>query len=532
MAIGARFEHDVGPVGTYFMPENLGSGLAILDYDNDGRLDLFFVQNAGSQSAFRNQLFHQEPDGRFVDVSKGSGLEVAGRGMGAAIGDVNNDGWPDVLVTEYATVRLFLNEHGQRFREISAESGLSNPLWAISACFFDYDRDGWLDLVIGNYLNYDQNRPCLNEAGERDYCGPKTFPGTVSKLFHNRGPQPDEIARFEDVTVSAGLGALSGPALGVVCADFNGDRWMDVFVANDSAPNRLWINSQNSTFKDEAVKRGVAFDALGQPRGNMGIALADVNGDQAFDIFVTHLIEETHGLWMQGPRGLFQDRTGTSGMAQPTWHGTGFGTVVEDFDNDGEPDAAIVNGGVRRNSLQQPDAKTLAAVGSFWAAYAERNQLFANHGNSVFRDISPANEAFSGTARISRGLVWADLNNDGGVDLIVSNIANPARVYRNVAPRRGNWLLVRAIDPALGGRDAYGAEITVRAPGRSWSRWCNPGSSYASSNDPRAHFGLRSAKVLDAIEVLWPDGSAERFAGGEPNRIVVLRKGEGTVQAR
>ena len=529
---GVHFQHDVGPVGSYFMPENLGSGLAVFDYDNDGRLDLYFVQNAGAQSTSRNQLYHQEPDGRFIDVSGGSGLDVAGRGMGVAVGDVNNDGWPDVLVTEYATVRLFLNDGGKKFREVTSDCGLVNPLWAISACFLDYDRDGWLDLVVGNYLAYDPNRPCLNEAAEPDYCGPKSFPGTVTKLFHNRGAQQDGIARFEDVTISSGLGALSGPALGVVCADFNGDRWIDLFVANDSAPNRLWINLQNHTFKDEAITRGVAFNALGQAQGNMGIAIADVNGDLAFDFFVTHLIEETHGLWMQGPRGLFQERTGASGLAQPRWHGTGFGTVLEDFNNDGAPDAAIVNGGVRRNTLQQPDAKTIAAVGPFWAPYAERNQLFENDGHGLFRDISTDNEPFSGTARVSRGLAWADLDNDGGVDLVVSSIANPARVFRNVVPGRGNWLLVRAIDPALGGRDAYGAEITIEAGGRSWRRWCNPGSSYASSNEPRAHFGLGSTASLDAIEVLWPDGTAERFTGGDANRMVVLRKGEGTVKAQ
>jgi len=524
--LGLDFTHDVGAVGQYQMPESVGSGLAFIDFDNDGRLDLYLVQNAGADSTARNRLFHQETDGRFRDVSTGSGLDVAGRGMGVAIGDVNNDGWNDVAVTEYAAVRLFMNEGKGAFREVTHDSGIHNPQWAVSACFIDYDRDGWLDLVVANYIAYDPNRLCYDESGRRDYCGPKTFPpGTVTKLFHNRGTLSGP--RFEDVTTESGIGALPGPALGVVCADFDGDGWPDIFVANDGEPNRLWMNGKDGTFKDEAMTRGIAFSGMGQTQGNMGIGLADVNGDSTFDIFVTHLMEETHALWMQSPRGLFQDRTAASGMARPHWHGTGFGTVLEDFNNDGAPDAAIANGGVRRNKLWRPEARTIAAVGEFWAPYAERNQLFANDGSGRFRDISLENNPFCGTPRVARGLVYGDVDGDGGLDLVVSNIASRARIYRNTAPSRGHWLRVRATDPRLGGRDAHGAEITVRTGERGWTRWCNPGSSYASSNDPAAHFGLGSATSVETIHVLWPDGLAEAFLGGSVDRQIVLRRGEG-----
>ena len=528
------FRHVPGGAENYFMPANVGSGLALLDYDNDGRLDLYFVQNAGADSESRNQLYHQESDGRFKNVSAGSGLDVTGRGMGVAVGDVNNDGWSDVLVTEFSAARLFLNQTGGRFREITGEAGLDNPFWAISASFLDYDRDGWLDLVIGNYVAYDPGRRCVDERGQPEFCGPKTFePGTISKLFRNRGAANADPAdrkspvSFEDVTVASGLGTIPGPALGVVCADFDGDWWTDIFIANDGEANRLWINGRNGTFKDEAIARGVAFNGMGAAQGNMGIALADVTADNAFDLFVTHLIEETHALWVQGPRGLFQDRTAALGMARPRWHGTGFGTVAEDFDDDGAVDVAIVNGAVRRNKLHQPDARTIAAVGPFWAPYAERNQVFANDGKGQFRDISEENDPFSGTARVGRGLAAGDLDNDGAVDLVVSNIAHPARIYRNVSPKRGHWLLLRATDPALGGRDAYGAQITVEGGGRRWSRWCNPGSSYASSNDPRAHFGLGSIDRVDGIEVLWPDGIAEKFPASPVDQVLTLRKGEG-----
>ncbi|MEO6567250.1 MAG: CRTAC1 family protein [Opitutaceae bacterium] len=526
--VGVDFRHDCGPVADYFMPANIGSGLAMLDYDNDGRLDLYFIQNAGEGSPSRNRLFHQTVDGHFADASAGSGLDIAGRGMGVAIGDVDNDGACDVVVTQFGSVRLLRNEGGGKFREI-VDSGLRDPLWAVSACFLDYDRDGWLDLVIGNYLAYDPHRVCFDESGQRDFCGPQTFPGgTVAKLFHNRAGSG--APRFEDVTVPSGLGSVRGSALGVAVADFDGDGWPDIFLANDGEPNRLWINEHAGTFHDEALQRGVAVNGMGRPQGNMGVALSDVNGDNTFDLFVTHLIEETHALWGQSPRGLFQDRTGTSGIARPRWHATGFGTVLEDFDNDGAPDAAVVNGAVRRNRLRKPDAATVAANGEFWAPYAERNQLFANNGRGEFRDVSEENAVFCGTARVARGLVAGDLDNDGAVDVVVSNIGNRARVYRNTAPNRGNWLSVRAIDPALGGRDAYGAVVTVVAASRSWTRWCNPGSSFASSNDPRAHFGLGTLTNVDAIEVHWPDGTGEMFSGGGVNRFLVLRKGEGTTK--
>ncbi len=525
---GVEFQHHSGPAADYFMPANIGSGLAMLDYDNDGRLDLYLVQNAGADSSARNQLFHQEPNGHFTDVSAGSGLDVAGWGMGVAVGDVDNDGACDLVVTEFGAVRLFRNEGNGKFREL-AESGLSNPMWAVSACFFDYDRDGWLDLVIGNYVNYDPHRVCFDESGQRDFCGPQTFQGSVTKLFHNRGAQSG--ARFEDVTVSSGLGAVSSSALGVVAADFDGDGWPDIFVASDGEPNRLWINAENGTFRDEALPRGVAVNGMGRPEGDMGIALADVNGDHHFDLFVAHLIEETHTLWMQSPRGLFQDRTAFSGLARPKWHGTGFGAVLEDFDNDGWPDAAVVNGAVRRNQFVHPDKATESAVGPFWAPYAERNQLFANQGRGDFRDVSDENPAFCGAAHVGRGLVAGDLNNDGGVDLVISNVDSRARVFRNVAQNRGNWISVRVIDPELGGRDAYGAIVTVSAGEKSWTQWCNPGSSFASSNDPRAHFGLGKNTVIDAIDVVWPNGAAETFVGGPVGRLIVLRKGDGQTKA-
>jgi hypothetical protein len=529
---GLQFVHDAGPVGSYFMPQIMGSGAALFDFDNDGRLDIYLLQNGGPESRSTNRLFRQGADGRFTDISAGSGLDIAGHSMGVAIGDVNNDGWPDVLVTQYGGIKLFLNNGNGTFTDVTREAGLDHVLWATSACFVDYDRDGWLDLVVVNYVDYDPARACSGKGGKRDYCHPSTFRGTVTKLYRNLGSTLDaraHTARFEDVTLSAGLGASLGPGLGVVCADFNGDHWPDILVANDGQPNRLWINQRNGTFKDEAVLRGLAYNGMGQAQANMGVALGDVDGDGAFAVFMTHLTEETHTLWKQRPQGLFQDRTAAARLANPRWRGTGFGTVLADFDHDGFLDVAVVNGRV-----SQGNGNEAGALGPFWSLYAERNQLFGNDGDGQFRDLSPYNAAFCGTPAVSRGLACGDIDGDGALDLLVTTVAGPARLYRNVAPKRGHWLMVRAVLPArVPGRwrDAIGAEILVCAGDRRWLRWINPGYSYLCSNDPRAHFGLGPVERVDAIHVVWPDGAEEVFPGQAVDRIIELRKGTGTYYA-
>jgi hypothetical protein len=528
--VGLDFVHDAGPVGHFFMPQIIAGGAALFDFDQDGRLDILLLQGAGPDSSSRNRLFHQGPDGHFQDVSKGSGLDIAGYGMGVAIGDVNNDGWPDVLITQYGGLKLFLNNGDGTFTDITCEAGLDSVLWGTSACFVDYDRDGWLDLAVVNYVAYDVTKRCYDRQGRRDYCHPRQFAGSVAKLYRNLGmakhsplrarhsPLP---VRFEDATRKAGLARAAGPGLGVVCADFNGDGWPDIFVTNDDRANHLWINQRDGTFQEEAVARGLAYDGMGKAVANMGVALGDIDGDGLFDLFVTHLTNETHTLWRQKPQGVFQDQTVAAGLAPPGSRGTGFGTVLADFDHDGALDVAVANGRVSRG---KPVAEQ--TLGPFWSQYAERNQLFANDGTGHFRDISAENQPFCGSAAVYRGLACGDIDGDGALDLLVTTLAGPARLYRNVAPKRGHWLLVRAIDPALK-RDAYGAEVTVRAGARRWTGYINPGSSYLCSNDPRAHFGLGPIDRVDAIAILWPDGSKESFPGRAADQALILRKGEG-----
>jgi hypothetical protein len=470
------------------------------------------------------------PDGTFKDVSAGSGLDIPGYNMGVAVADVNHDGKPDVLVTQYGGIKLFLNNGNGTFTDVTRQAGLENPGWATSAAFFDYNRDGWLDLVVVNYVQYDPSRVCLQGRRKRDYCAPDAFKGQVTRLFRNLGRDKSAtpasaggppLVRFEDVTDSSGLGRLAGPGLGVFCADFDGDGWPDIFVANDGKPNHLWINQKDGTFKEEAVLRGVAYNIMGEAQAGMGIALGDVDGDGLFDLFVTHLTGETHTLWRQGPRGLFHDDTAQSGLIDSHWRGTGFGTLLADFDNDGAPDVAIVNGHIKALETV-PDW----SLGEFWSRYGDRNQLFRNLGKGRFKDISLANVPFCSRYNVARGVVRGDIDGDGGVDLLVTTIGGPARLFRNVVPNRGHYLQVRAFDPVLG-RDALGAEIRVRAGERAWVAWLQSAEGYLCAGEPRAHFGLGGVARVDAIEVLWPDGSRETFPGCDTNRRHELRKGSG-----
>ncbi len=364
---------------------------------------------------------------------------------------------------------------------------------------------------------------------ENAIIAPSNFKGRVSRLFHNLGSKKEHGVKssavlFEDVTQSSGLDSIAGPGLGVVCADFNGDRWPDILITNDGAANRLWINQHNGQFKEEAALRGIALNAMVQAQAGMGVTLGDVDGEGLFDIFVTHLSDETHTLWKQGPQGDFQDQTIRSKVTSGAWRGTGFGTLLVDFDHDGALDLAIANGGIYATDKNKAAASSL---GPFWSLYGQRNQLFRGDGKGHFQDVSLQNPPFCQRYNMGRGLVRGDVNKDGAQDLLVTSIGGPARLFRNVAEKKGHWLEIRAFDPNLK-RDAYGAEVRVRAGGRTSVVWLNPAESYLSSNQPIAHFGLGQVAQIDAIEVLWPDGSpAEVFPGGGVDRRLRLNKGEG-----
>lgn len=534
-SVGIDFVHRTRTADPYFFPNIMGSGCALLDFDQDGLLDLFLV-NGGNESeaslAGSNRLYRQDRSGSFVDVTSGSGLESTAFGMGVAVGDVNNDGLPDVYVTNYGPDRLYLNVGNGRFSDVTEAAGIENARWGASGCFLDYDRDGWLDLYVTNYVDYFESKQCGDATGQRDFCGPQAFSGTVDKLFRNvtgESAADDQaslrLPRFSDETVRSGNAERSGPGLGVLSADFNEDGWPDLYIANDGAPNWLWINQRDGTFVDEAVLLGCATDVLGRSQAGMGVALGDLDGDGRSDLFVTHLAGEMNALyWNRGSVGFEEDSV-TAGLGTVSFPYTGFGTAMVDLEHDGDLDMLVVNGRVKR-SASSATAATLAG-GDFWQAYAEPNHVFANESGAFG---AASGEPFSEPVEVSRGLAVGDLDNDGDVDALLTNCGGHARVYRNEAPKQGNWLIVRAVEPDFGGRDAYGALVIVAAGEQRWRRHVNPAFSYLSSNDPRVHFGLGVSESVDRIEVIWPDGSKETFPGGPAGRHVVLEHGKGEVR--
>jgi enediyne biosynthesis protein E4 len=516
---GIEFVHDCGQTGNYFMPQTVGSGCAVFDADGDGKLDLFFLQNAGPESKSVNQLYQQVENGKFANVTTGSGLDIAGYNMGVAVADINQDGLPDVLITQYRGARLFLNRGALHFEDITKAAGIENPLWGTSASFVDYNRDGRVDLIITNYVDLDPSWTCTDNSGQRDYCGPNYFNGTASRLFRNLGPKNGAPVVFEDVSLPSGIAKLTGPGLGVFCADLSGDGWVDFFIANDEKPNRLWVNQKNGTFVDEAVARGIAFNGMGQVAANMGVAPGDIDNDGLIDLFVTHLTNEMHTMWKQGPAGVFSDRTLAAGLVSTKWRGTGFGALMADFDQDGLLDLSFVNGRIARGPKQSND------LAEYWRDYGERNQILRNLGGGKYEDYSEATTSLCGKVNVARGLASGDLNGDGKPDLVVTCISGKPKILMNRSTSENHWLAIRTLNSF--GSDAVGAEVRLKLGEKQLLRLCQPAESFECSSSPEVLFGLGATTKYDGIEVRWPDGKVENFPGGESNQRIKLKHGSG-----
>ena len=524
---GLDFVHVNGAEGGLLLPEVIGSGGALFDYDNDGDLDVFLVQGGrvpGSgtrDSGFDAQrvgsrLFRNDLNGtrtlRFTDVTKASGIVATGYGMGAATGDFDNDGWIDLYVTSLGPNQLFRNNGNGTFTDVTAKSGTDDPRWSTSATFFDYDRDGWLDLFVANYVNFrpDMKRSCFSAGSARDYCNPVVYDPVPDKLLHN-----NRNGTFSDVSARSAIARESGRGLGVMASDFNGDGWTDLYVANDGDPNQLWINARGSgSFADDALLAGVAVSRAGQPQGSMGIDIADVDRDGDDDLFVTNLDNEGNTLYLNVGGGLFEDRTAEFGLF--TLGFTGFGTRFMDYDNDGWLDLVVVNGAVRHvgSQLQKGDPYPLK----------QRSQLFRNDRGRKFVDVSDSAGPPFAQLQVARGAATGDLDNDGDVDLVVFNNSGPVRVLQNEVGSRGHWLGIRAIDTRYK-RDAVQARVSL-AGQRGATKIVQTDGSYCVASDPRVLFGLGSGSAAQTVRVQWAGGQVEEFRDLAIDRYYVLEPGK------
>jgi hypothetical protein len=553
--IGIDFRHVVGPLGTFYLPEINGSGAGLFDCDGNGLLDLLLINGNRSPrgrgtlsdgARLGHRLYLQRAPGQFEDATEASG--IGGQddfGVGCATGDVDNDGDLDVYITCVGPDRFYLNDGRGNFSEIASQAGLSNPDYGTCATFFDYDRDGWLDLLVVNYVAdpaYQYGAGCGFADGRVSYCGPLMFRPTVDRLFHNEtaaaaGSKGLRV-RFREVTAEAGLANAPTNGFGVISADFNGDHWPDLFVANDAGPNRLWISQRNGTFVDEAVELGAAFSGDGRPQAGMGAVAGDVDNDGDLDLLATHLMNEYATLYRQVEGGMFTDASHQARLTGGTSAHTGWGAAFVDVDHDGYLDLPIVNGAVVPCELKFPPhgekqfQQTRISVpdaDAYWRQYASPNLLYLNDQVGRFRDQSGLAPEFSNGFGSGRALAIGDIDNDGDIDLVVTSCGQKARVFRNDLPKRGHWLSVRAFDPKLR-RDALGAQVTVVTREGRLVRLAGTGGGYLSAHDPRTHFGMGEAADFQAVEIRWPDGLLERFAGGRSDRFITLNHGDGARQ--
>ena len=532
----ARFRHANGMTGEFYYPEVIGAGVALFDYNNDGRLDLLVMQGGAldakkpstASDACMARLYRNDEvanaDGtrsfKLTDVTEASRLCTRGYGMGVAVGDIDNDGFVDVFVTHFGAPNQLLRNNGDgTFTDSTRKAGVAGSgHWGSSATFFDFDRDGYLDLFVANYVDFslDKNQKCFASTSVRDYCAPSGYKPVPGILYRNRGD-----GTFEDISVKSGVTQAFGAGLGVMAVDLDGDGWLDLYVANDGNPNQLWINQKNGTFKNKAEIRGSAVNADGQPEAGMGVDIADFDGNGTEDIFLTHLTREKSTLFFNRGGGYFDDRSVEVGVAAPSVPFTGFGTVFLDYDNDGWLDIVAANGAVHL-------IESLRQKGDPYPLH-QRKQLFHNLGNGKFEESTAAAGPAFELSEVGRGLAAGDLDNDGAIDFVVNNNNGTLRIFRNQIGAANPWIGLRLVTHK---RDAYGAKVEVRRANLPaiWRRVRADGS-YLSANDPRVLIGLGGSPTIESLIVHWPDGTRERFAPPPLRQYTTLVQGTGTVDA-
>ena len=507
---GISFVHASAASPDKYMFETFGSGVAWIDYDNDGYPDLYFINGAPGTA---NALYRNNKDGTFTDVTRQAGVAADGNKTsyktGVAVGDYDNDGHLDLYVTAFGPNILFRNNGDGTFTDVTAKAGVAGPSteWSTSTGFLDVDRDGDLDLYVVNYLDYStaDNPYCgLRKDGHRMYCHPTLFDGTADRLYRNEGN-----GTFTDVSKTAGIANPAGKGLGIAVCDYDRDGDPDIYIANDTVRNFLYSNNGDGTFRDVAYAAGVGYDINGKPQAGMGVDCADIDGNGYPDIFVTNFSEELNSLYQNRGDGAFDDESAQPGL-KTGFLALGFGTKMFDADNDGDLDIHVTNGHVIDNvALYQPNL-----------TYAQKDLFYENTGGR-FRDIT----AQAGTGlqgeRVGRGLAVADFDNDGRLDVAISSVGRKPALLKNVGSAGRNWLMIRARG-AKSNRDGLGATMRVHTADGVQVREVNNVASYLTGNDVRLHVGLGAAKVVPRIDVLWPSGTKQTLTDVAANQILTI----------
>jgi hypothetical protein len=521
---GITFRHDNAPSPDKYLIETMGSGCGWIDYDQNGLLDFYMLNGAATRvytpaQSLRSTLYRNNGDGTFTDVTAKAGVGAEGLfGMGVAVGDYDNDGFPDMLVLGYGRCILYHNNGDGTFTDVTTRAGVQNTgLWASSAAWFDYDNDGKVDLIIANYVDWspERNFYCGDRGpGMRSYCHPDDFHGQPPTLFHNNGD-----GTFSDVSKSSGIGQKGGNGLGVVTFDYDNDGWQDIFIANDHMPNFLFHNNRDGTFREVGYMAGVAVSADGQFEAGMGTDAADTTGNGRLDLIVGHLDMQLARLYQNMGDQTFDDATLRSKLSYSTYHISTFGTRFMDYDNDGWRDLFMANGHVLDNiERYHSDTK-----------YAEPKMMFRNTGHGIYENVSDVLGPDFQLPRVSRGAAIGDFDNDGDLDILVNNCGQAPQLLRNDGGNANHWLEIFLIG-TKSNRDAVGARVKVMAGDLVLYDQRKGGMSYQSAQDPRLHFGLGRQSSVDLIEILWPSGMSTRLGNLKADQILAIKEGVGIIE--
>ena len=522
-AAGLKFKQDSTASDQKYYLETMGTGVAWIDYDQDGLMDLFFVQSAATDvyqppHPLRCALYHNNGDGTFTDVTERAGVGGEGHyGQGVAVADFDNDGYPDLYVTGYDRAILYHNNGDGTFTDVTAKAGVSDEGgWSTSAGWFDYDKDGWLDLVVTNYIEWTPKTNIWcgeHRPGYRSYCHPGNYKGQKTKLYHN-----NHDGTFTDVSDASGVGKPESKGMGVVLADFNNDGWPDIAIANDSWPNFLFINKHDGTFEDVSLYSGVAASEDGRYEAGMGIDAADVDGDGWLDIYITHLDFELSRLYHNDQNGTFTDDTYRSGIAAQAMHVSGVSMKFVDYDNDGWPDILQLNGAMLDNIQLYHSA----------VSYKEPLLMLRNLGKGRFEMVSDSLGPDFVRPVAGRGVATADYDNDGDMDIVTNNRGDYPSLLRNDGGNANHWLTVLLIG-TKSNRDGIGASLKLTSEGVIQVEQAQNGMGYMSASDPRIHFGLGKRTKIDSLEVTWPSGQADRLTSVPIERIIAVQECKGIV---